>query len=135
MKKTIALLCLLFSIYSCTNAIVEKPKNLIEKDKMIDILYDLSLLDAIKSQNINGGISSKTVENYIFKKYKIDSIQLAKSNTYYASDIDEYKKMIEEVKTRLSNETLKIDKTLKNNNQSVSPSLTRQPLSDTPQVQ
>ena len=68
MKKTIALLCLLFSIYSCTNAIVEKPKNLIEKDKMIDILYDLSLLDAIKSQNINGGISSKTVENYIFKK-------------------------------------------------------------------
>lgn len=135
MKKTIALLCLLFSIYSCTNAIVEKPKNLIEKDKMIDILYDLSLLDAIKSQNINGGISSKTVENYIFKKYKIDSIQLAKSNTYYASDIDEYKKMIEEVKTRLSNETLKIDKTLKKNNQSVSPSLTRQPLSDTPQVQ
>ncbi len=135
MKKTIALLCLLFSIYSCTNAIVEKPKNLIEKDKMIDILYDLSLLDAIKSQNINGGISSKTVENYIFKKYKIDSIQLAKSNTYYASDIDEYKKMIEEVKTRLSNETLKIDKTLKNNKQSVSPNLTRQPLSDTPQVQ
>lgn len=135
MKKIIALICLLFSIYSCTNTIVEKPKNLIEKDKMIDILYDLSLLDAIKSQNINGGISNKAADNYIYKKYKIDSIQLAKSNTYYASDLEEYKKMIEEVKTRLSNETLKIDKTLKNNNQSVAPSVTRQPLSDIPQVQ
>lgn len=76
---------------------------------MIDILYDISLLEAIKSQNINGGISTKNANDFLFKKYKIDSIQLEKSNKYYASDIEEYKIMYLEVKKRLEEETKKGD--------------------------
>ncbi|MFN3753074.1 DUF4296 domain-containing protein [Flavobacterium sp.] len=105
MKKSI-LVGLLLLLFSCNDA-VEKPKNLIAKDKMIDILYDISLLEAIKSQNINGGISNKNANAYLYKKYKIDSIQFAQSNKYYAADVEEYKKMFEEVKSRLEEQTKK----------------------------
>ncbi|WP_333599256.1 DUF4296 domain-containing protein [Flavobacterium sp.] len=127
MKRSIAVICLLFLLVGCNNSTIEKPKNLIEKDKMIDILYDLSLLEAIKSQNIAGGISVKKSNEYLYKKYKIDSTQLAESNKYYASDIEEYKKMFEEVKSRLDQEIKKIDG---NNNSQIPP-----PSPDTPQIQ
>jgi hypothetical protein len=103
MKNSIIIICLIFSFFSCNNTI-EKPKNLIEKDKMTKILYDLSLLDAMKNQYIEGGISNQKANDYIYKKYKIDSIQLVQSNKYYASDIEEYKKMLEEVKSILDKE-------------------------------
>lgn len=106
MKKLILFFTILF-IFGCQNSTVEKPSNLIEKDKMIAILYDVSLLEAIKSQNINGGITPKGINEYIFKKYKIDSIQLVKSNKYYASDIVEYKKMYQKVKDQLEEESKK----------------------------
>ena len=99
--KKILFFCVVLIGFSCSNAGVSKPKNLIEKDKMIDILYDMSLLQAIKSQNLNGGISNKESNQYLFKKYKIDSIQLSESNKYYASDIKEYKEMFEKVKVKL----------------------------------
>lgn len=98
------LMVLLFVLAGCTTA-VEKPKKLIEKDKMIDILYDISLLEAIKSQNINGGISSQKANEFLFKKHKIDSLQWEENNKYYATDIEEYKKMYQEVKRRIEQET------------------------------
>ncbi len=125
MKRSI-LIGLLFSFISCNNA-VEKPKNLIEKDKMIDILYDISLLEAVKSQNIDGGISNKEANAYLYKKYKIDSIQLSKSNKYYAADVDEYKKMFEEVKERLEEQNKKMGS---NPNDGSIP-----PTPETPQIQ
>jgi ribonuclease D len=106
MKRNIAVICLLFLIVSC-NHTIDKPKNLIEKDKMVNILYDLSLLEAIKAQHINGGLDNKTANKYIYEKYKIDSVQLAQSNKYYASDIEEYKKIFEQVKAKLEEESKK----------------------------
>ncbi len=101
------MVCLLFSLLSCSNG-VEKPKNLIDKDKMVDVLYDLSLLEAIKTQHIGGGISNKNANEYIYKKYKIDSVQLAQSNKYYASDVEEYKKIFEKVKAKLDEQNKKL---------------------------
>jgi hypothetical protein len=47
-------------------------------------MYDLTILEAIKIKiQLLFKINSRA---YIFKKYKIDSIQYAKSNIYYASD-------------------------------------------------
>lgn len=108
MRNSLVLICLIFSIVSCNDNTIEKPKNLIEKDKMIDILYDLSLLDAIKTQYIDGGISSQKANEYIYKKYNIDSLQLVQSNKYYASDIIEYKKMFEKVKSKLDEDNNKL---------------------------
>ncbi len=134
MRKSI-LLGLTVLFFGCNNNSVEKPKNLIDKDKMVDILYDISLLEAIKSQNINGGITAKMENDYIYKKYKIDSIQFAKSNKYYASDLEEYKKMFEKVKEKLSAENLKVEAEMKKNGQAVPSNPNSTLNSDTPQVQ
>ncbi len=75
---------------------------------MVDILYDISLLEAIKAQNINGGVSNKNANAFLYKKHGIDSIQLARSNKYYAADVEEYKKMFAEVKSRLEEQMKKL---------------------------
>lgn len=102
MKKLVALI-VLFSVFaSCQKSAVEKPDNLIEEDVMVDIIYDLAILDAIKSQNPASldahGINPN---EYIYKKYKIDSLQFAKNDRYYATDIKKYKKIYDEVAKRM----------------------------------
>jgi hypothetical protein len=49
-KNTITF-AVLFGIISCKDDAVDKPSKLIAEDKMIDVMYDLSILDAIKYQN------------------------------------------------------------------------------------
>lgn len=105
MKKIVFLFALLVLLISCNKDLVEKPDNLIDKKVMGDILYDISILEAVKYQNpsslYDNGINPKT---YIFKKYKIDSIQFVKSSAYYASDYREYKKMYDALNDRLKKE-------------------------------
>ena len=106
--KKIVLLCLVFLTISCQDSAIEKPSDLIEKDKMIAILYDLTLLEAVKSQNIKGGISQEEINQYIFKKHKINKKQFVASNKFYASDVEDYKKMFEEIKDKLDEENKKV---------------------------
>lgn len=137
MKKVIILVCGVLALIGCNGNSVEKPNNLIGKDKMVDILYDISLLEAIKNQNINGGLSSKAGNSYIYKKYKIDSLQFVKSNKYYAANIEEYKKMVEQVKARLTTETAKIEAEMKKKGEPI-PSASPAPAPvnpDVPQIQ
>lgn len=135
MKKSLVVIFGFFAVLACNNNTVDKPDNLIEKDKMINILYDISVLEAVKSQSINGGISSKTSTDYIYKKYKIDSLQLVKSNKYYASHIEEYKKMVDQVKERLTLEAKKIETRMKKNGQEVPPTSVIPINPDVPQIQ
>jgi hypothetical protein len=101
MKKIIILGIALLA-FACAKKVVEKPDNLIGKDKMTNIIYDLAILEAMRSQKPiileENGINQNT---YIYKKYGIDSVQFAKSNQYYAADIVVYKQMYEEVAKRL----------------------------------
>lgn len=137
MRKIFIVICCVFAISACNSNSVSKPDNLIDKDKMVEILYDISLLEAIKAQNINGGVSTKTSTEYIYKKYKIDSLQFVKSNKYYASHIEDYKKMIQEVKDRLTKETTKVEETMKKSGQAIpsSPAPVTPVNSDTPIIQ
>lgn len=103
MKKILAFLIVLSIFASCEKELAKKPDRLIEKDKMVNIMYDLSLLGAMRNQNPVFLDSFKNNSNeYIYKKHKIDSTQFVQSNIYYAADYKEYKKMYEEVKTRLN---------------------------------
>ncbi len=96
----------------------EKPKDLISKNKMEVILYDLYILNSAK------GINKKILENnnvvpetYILTKHNIDSIQFAESNDYYAFDSDDYKAMIERIKTRLQKEKTEFEELQKTEGQ------------------
>jgi hypothetical protein len=104
-------LVILFSVLflGCNNSIVEKPKNLIDEDQMIEIIYDISLLDALKNQNIATDMSYPSTTELLKTKYKVDSLTFAKSSQYYASDYKKYKKIYEKVKIRLEEETKKIN--------------------------
>jgi hypothetical protein len=65
----------LFRIISCKEDAVDKPSKLIAEDKMIDVMYDLSILDAIKYQNPASLETYKiNPSQYIYKKYKIGTI-------------------------------------------------------------
>ncbi len=89
-------------VVSCKDEVIKKPDRLIEKNVMVDIMYDLSILDAIKYQNPASLDTFKiNPRTYIFSKYKIDSLQFAKNNVYYASDYEGYKVMFEEITKRL----------------------------------
>lgn len=106
--KNFSIIILLVLIISC-NSKVEKPKNLIDKNKMEDILYDMSLMESIKNQGLGGGVNGKEMFEFLQKKYNVDSIQYVESNKYYALDIDGYKKMLENVKVKLETESKKYE--------------------------
>lgn len=104
MKKSISLLAIL-ALLGCKEDLVKKPDLLIEKSKMMNIMYDLALLEAIKYQN-PAVLDSNQIrpKQFIYKKYKIDSLQLAQNNRYYAADYKSYKVMFESVVKRIENE-------------------------------
>ena len=102
--KNLLYVFILLLTFSCQTAVEkpEKPKNLISKSKMVDVLYDMALMSAAK------GINKKLIENkgvkpdkYIYAKHNIDSVQFSKSNTYYSHDIKTYQDIYGKVKQRL----------------------------------
>ncbi len=87
---------------SCTSrTIYKKPKNLIDREKMIAIWTDLYIATGARL------VKTKTLRNKInyvplvLESHNIDSLQFSESNIYYTSRIDEYEKMFEEVQNRL----------------------------------
>lgn len=100
LKRTIAGILSLLFITSCYKLKgPEKPKDLISKDRMVNILIDIRLLASATGANKvileNNGVDFKT---YIYEKHNIDSLQFAKSNEYYAYNVDEYDDIYTKVK-------------------------------------
>lgn len=111
MKKIITFLLIVIIGSACTNkAETPKPNKPIDKAVMENILYDLALLQALKSYSpeklTKNNINSKT---YIYQKYKIDSTQFADNNKYFATDVEAYKIMFDNVAARLEKEKKEID--------------------------
>ncbi len=109
MKK--AIYVLLFSaLFACSEKVIEKPENLIPKDQMALILYDLAIINAAKTTNpsylINRNFESMP---FIYRKYGIDSVQFVQSDIYYASIPDEYESIYKVVEARLELEKNEVD--------------------------
>ena len=114
MKIKFAFLSIIILFFSCQDA-VEKPNNLIDEDKMINILYDLALLEGIKADySLNQ--QSLSPEKFIYKKYKIDSLQFVQSNAYYASDVQNYKEMYQKLTVKIDLKKSAVDSLLKRKN-------------------
>ena len=109
MKKRISLVAIL-TLLGCKEDLVKKPDTLIEKSKMMNIMYDLALLEAIKYQSPTVLDSNQIrPKQFIYKKYKIDSLQLAQNNVYFAADYKNYKIMFEAVVKRVINEKKRVN--------------------------
>lgn len=104
MKKVIYILIVVL-VGSCAEKLLEKPDNLIQKDKMVDILNDLAILNAAKNTNVTI-LRNHDIEpmQYIFTKYAIDSLQFVESDRYYASLPEEHEKIYLAVEEKLQQE-------------------------------
>lgn len=105
MKSFIYILFILF-VVSCQDIPdVEKPENLIDRAKMEAIIYEMSILNGARGYDIQK-LSKYDVkpETYIFEKFDIDSLQYAKSVSYYSSDIEAYKNMYLSIQKRIEGE-------------------------------
>ena len=104
MKKLqrIIILCLVFSCNNTLNQNNKPPENLISKEKMVDIIYDMTLINVAKGVNKsileNNGIIP---EQYLFNKHSIDSMLFANSNEYYSYDLKTYQTIYDNVKIKL----------------------------------
>ena len=110
MKKALSLLGLALLLMNCKTNAVEKPDDLLTENQMVDILYDLNVVNAMNSTNhqylSDRGISASS---YVYAKYKIDSLQFVNSDHYYASDLEEYEKIYQQVSERLQQNKAEID--------------------------
>ena len=81
MNKIIAFIFLLLLVSSCVEKIIKEPENLISKDKMTAIFYDLAIVTAAKNTN-NEILEKNNIEamNYIYTKHGIDSLQFIESD-------------------------------------------------------
>ncbi|WP_347373329.1 DUF4296 domain-containing protein [Aequorivita sp. Q41] len=104
MKQFIALLILSLGLLGCQDVKQpEKPENLIGTDKMVDILTEAYLANAARSVD-NRSIISKGVkmDSLIYKNFGVDSLQFAKSNAFYASDVNTYMDILKKIEIRLT---------------------------------
>ena len=103
MIKYLTILAIALMMLSCGNSQVKykKPDNLIPKEQMVDILYDMHL--AVGTSNLPN-IHLEKNRNYVslvFDKHGIDSTTFAISNIYYTAEIEEYEEIFEAVEARL----------------------------------
>lgn len=97
--KTISILLFIIACESKTE--FAKPKDLIPRDQMIEMLLELHM--GVAAQGIKNKHLERN-ENYlilVYEKYNIDSVRFSKSNNFYMSDIEEYEKMFDEVKQQM----------------------------------
>lgn len=103
--KNLYLLIALGVLMSCNDEgkkVIEKPVTLIAKDKMVNIIYDMSLISAAKGTNRKlMEVKGINPNQYIYDKFDIDSVQFAQSNEYYAFDVDAYEQIYNNVKAKL----------------------------------
>jgi hypothetical protein len=87
-----ALFCVLIFFVACNNH--DKPDNLIEPDKMANVLIDMHLSDAaldVKFSQDSLLIFAKDRYNYVFNKHEIDSAKFSTSLKYYGKNTEQMK--------------------------------------------
>ena len=107
--RLILVILIIFIATSCNKLQgPEKPKNLISKKKMVAVLIDAKLITSASSINkITMRDSGLDLNNYVYKRHNIDSLQFALSNDYYAFHIDDYEDIYTQVSDSL--EVLKVE--------------------------
>jgi len=103
--KRAFILTILVCLTSCSEKLLEKPQNLIARDKMVEVLKDLAKVNAAKTTNA-AILRDNNIDPmaYIFVKHGIDSIQFVESDKYYASLPIEYERIYREVESILEKE-------------------------------
>ena len=98
-------------LLSC-NEYIDKPKNLIPKDKMAEIVADLAINDQVIYIYSNTNLESGT--RYILKSHNVKSEDFVASNRYYIVK-DKMKEIIEEAQRLIIEKDPKSENKIKSN--------------------
>ncbi|AMC11227.1 hypothetical protein Lupro_08145 [Lutibacter profundi] len=102
MNKFLHIIILSMFLGACTsNTILKKPKDLIPKEEMVDLLTDIFIANgamSVKNTNLKRNVNYFP---FVFEKYKIDTTRFKESNYYYTSRIDDYDYILGKVDKRL----------------------------------
>lgn len=101
MRKTIYIVFVLFFMACESKVNLKEPEYLISKNQMVDLLYDMHLVNGTQGIKDKNSEKNKNYMSLVYEKHKIDSAQFAASNAYYVSNISVYEDIFEEVKIRL----------------------------------
>ena len=102
MRNLIFILLILFVPVGCDLS-NKKPDNLIVKEQMENIIFDILILNAI---NTNSLMSKMEVigDEFIFDRYSVDSIQFYESEIYYSKRPRDHFEIYSNVKRRILKE-------------------------------
>lgn len=107
--KPLFAIFLLF-LMGCSQHEAPKPKLLLDEETMLDIMFDLAIIQAVKSTG-DYVLADNTLEtNMILKdKYQIDEKIWFENNIYYASNIRKYNQMVKKVQDRFETKKLEME--------------------------
>ncbi|MEM6721630.1 MAG: DUF4296 domain-containing protein [Bacteroidota bacterium] len=114
MKKYIVCIAIVVcTMVSCSDEAVPKPDNLLSKEQMAAILYDVTMVNSIKGVNkdkLEEGYMH--LDTYLFEKHDTDSLQFQTSNNYYAANPEKYQAIYAMVQARLTKERKEVGEKL-----------------------
>ncbi len=114
MKNLIFLSLIFLSIFSCAPKNYDRPKDLISKSEMIDILTDLYIsqqgIQMFPTQHQDQSIDLAKDAVDIMKAYDITFYTFEESYKYYAMNPEKFKKMLDDVKLKLEDQYSKEEK-------------------------
>lgn len=106
-----SLLVSIWFVTSCTAPEDQRPDNLIDEERMVDILTEVHIAEArvsrLSLRSIDSSnIAYKRLENQIFRKFDVDTATYRKSYIFYSShpaDMEAiYKKVTEKLTKQLN---------------------------------
>lgn len=97
MKNLISLFCILF-MFSCSE-MVDKPKNLLNKDEMAELIADFAIYD--QSYVVNPEINMEQTSRFVLKKHHIKAQDYRDSYKYYLSHPAQLDKILEKAKAKI----------------------------------
>lgn len=87
----------------CESSRFKKPDNLMSEQQMINFLSDLMVLNASRNFRIQRDNSKYFVsDSVLYAFHKVDSVQFADSNRYYASKPKRYERIISRAQARIN---------------------------------
>jgi len=101
MKKIFYFFSIIFFLSCTSNTILEKPKDLIQKDSMTLLIEEMMIASSskfIKNKFQETEINYMTL---LYERFKIDSSRFQTSNLYYMSKVDIYQKILEQATKNL----------------------------------
>lgn len=102
MKNNIYLWFLLLFFASCAQNIISKPEKLLSEADFENLMYDLSMISAIKDTDYQFfDTMNFDIKTSVYQKYKTDSIALIENVVYYSSFPKTYDQIVKRVETRL----------------------------------